>query len=51
MGSASEIQYQLILAKDLGYLADSTFHCLTAQIAEIKKMLTPLIQKLRTDHC
>jgi four helix bundle protein len=48
MGSASEVQHLLILSKDLGYICDSNAPLLEMEIAEIKKMLTPLIQKLLT---
>ena len=48
MGSASEVQYHLLLARDLSYLADELYRELEPKIAEIKRMLTPLIQKLIT---
>ena len=47
MGSASEREYHLILAKDLGYLAESEFDELTSELIEIKRMLNAFIQKLR----
>ena len=48
MGSASEVQYHLLLAKDLNFLNESLYQELEKQINEVKKMLTPLIQKLIT---
>jgi len=45
-GSASETEYQLLLAHDLGYLADSDHHALDAQVNEVKRMLNAFIQKL-----
>ena len=45
-GSASETEYQLLLAHDLGYLADADYATLDAQVNEIKRMLNSFIQKL-----
>ena len=46
-GSASEVEYQLILARDLGYLDEENHHDLDAQVNEVKRMLTRFIQQLR----
>jgi four helix bundle protein len=47
MGSASETEYHLELARDLGLL-DSTLHeTLTTQIVEVKRMLATFIRTLR----
>ncbi len=45
-GSASETEYQLLLARDLGYLAESDHHDLDAQTNEVKRMLNAFIQSL-----
>lgn len=45
-GSASETEYQLLLAHDLGYLDREAFEHLHQLVNEIKKMLNSLIQKL-----
>ncbi len=50
MGSASEVQYHLMLARDLDYLSVSQYQQLQPRTGEIKKMLTPLINKLTTDN-
>lgn len=47
MGSASELEYQLLLAKDLGYLQPDDHQKLHRAIVEIKMMLGPFIKKLR----
>lgn len=47
MGSASELEYQLLLAKDLSYLSESSFSLLTIELIEIKKMLNAYIQKIK----
>lgn len=49
MGSASELEYEILLAKDLGYLADESGLALGNQIAEVKQMLASLLKKLRAD--
>ena len=45
-GSASEVQYELLLARDLGYLPDDSHRQLDADVNEVKRMLNSLIQKL-----
>ncbi|MCG8449657.1 MAG: four helix bundle protein [Pirellulales bacterium] len=49
MGSASEAEYHLLLAKDLHLIADEPYQTLTKQIQEIKRMLASLIKKLIAD--
>lgn len=50
MGSASELEYQLILAHDLGYLAAADYERLSMAIVEVKRMLASLITKIKSDH-
>jgi four helix bundle protein len=50
MGSASELDYHLLLARDLGYLTKSAYDDLAAQLHEVKSMLAPLIRKVRSAH-
>ena len=45
-GSASEVEYQLLLARDLGYLDDKIYGLLNEQINEVKRMLNSFIQKI-----
>jgi len=45
-GSASEVEYQLILARDLNYIAPETYKDFTEQIIEIKKMLTVFMKRI-----
>jgi four helix bundle protein len=49
MGSASELEYHILLSKELGFMDESTFSKLTKETTSIKKMLTSFIQKLRAD--
>lgn len=49
-GSASETEYQLLLARDLNYIG-SDFHArLDAQVNEVKRMLNSFIQRLTANH-
>lgn len=48
MGSASEVQYHLLLAQNLKFLKTSDYQRLEDQVSEVKRMLTSLIQKLTT---
>ena len=50
MGSASELEYHLLLSRDLGYLKISDFDIIIGKVSEVKKMLTALIKKLRADR-
>ena len=47
--SASETEYHLLLAQDLGYLDVKTYEGLDNQVTEVKRMLTGLIQKLNAN--
>lgn len=46
LGSASELEYQILLAKDLNLFSEQIFKEQTNQIIEIKRMLTSLHQKV-----
>lgn len=46
MGSASELEYQLILSNDLGYIQTDNYEKLSNELIEIRKMLNTFIQKL-----
>ena len=50
MGSASELEYQLLLAHDLHFLADSEHERLSTDVTEVKRMLASFIQKLKADR-
>ncbi len=45
-GSASETEYQLLLAHDLGHLDPQTHQDFDTQINEVKRMLNAFIQRL-----
>jgi four helix bundle protein len=48
-GSASEVEYQLLLACDLNYIQDETHRDLNQQVNVIKRMLNSFIQKLKAN--
>ena len=47
MGSASELEYHLILARDLGFLTRQTHTALADEVVNVKRMLTSFIKYLR----
>ena len=47
-GSASEVEYQLLLAKDLGYLPEDQYTNLSTEVVEIRRMLLAFNKTLRT---
>jgi len=49
MGSASELEYHLILARDLGFLDDVQQGALEEATTEVKRMLTGFMKKLKAD--
>jgi four helix bundle protein len=48
MGSACELEYQLILSNARKYLTDEVCIALEAELLEVKRMLTALIAKVRS---
>ena len=49
MGSASEVEYHLLLASNLGFIKKPDYQKLDIDIIEIKRMLTTFIKKLKAD--
>ena len=50
IGSSSEVEYQLILAKDLKYITEETWKSLSKNITEIRKMMLSFNKKLSTHN-
>lgn len=50
MGSASETEYQLILARDLEFLPKDAYEKLHMDVEEVKRMLTSLLKTLRANR-
>jgi four helix bundle protein len=47
MGSSSELDYLLLLARDLDYLPDDLYRNMRNDLVEVRKMLNSFIQKLK----
>jgi four helix bundle protein len=50
MGSSSELEYHLFLAKDLGFLNEAVYAGLNLEVTAVKRMLTALLKKLKADR-
>ena len=50
MGSASELEYHLLLARDLGLFGDAEYKPFEARTVELKRMLTSLINRIRANN-
>jgi four helix bundle protein len=50
MGSASELDYHLLLARDLSYLDAAVYQRLNDELDIVRRMLNALIQKLTTKN-
>ena len=47
--SANEVEYQILLTRDLEYLTEESYTALNDQVTEVKRMISALIKKLRMD--
>src|SRR5579863_4107981 len=50
IGSASELEYHLLLARDLRVLEASDYERLSGRVVEVKRMLASLIRTCRADN-
>src|SRR5574337_550909 len=50
MGSASETEYQLILARDLEFLPKDLYEKLHTDVEEVKRMLASLLKTIRSER-
>jgi len=50
MGSASELEYHLLLSRDLGYLNQDKHSRIHDQVTEVKRMLASLTRKVDLDR-
>jgi four helix bundle protein len=50
MGSAKELNYHLLLARDLGMLAADVYDGLVQSVTEVKRMLAALIRTVNPDR-
>lgn len=49
-GSASEVEYEILLAKEIGYITNEQCEIWTREIGEIRSMLAAYMKKLKTEH-
>lgn len=47
-GSTTEVEYQLLLARDLSYITEETHAKLSTEIVEIRKMITAFSKNIPT---
>lgn len=50
MGSASELEYFLLLAGDLNYLETGAYDALADEVVLMRRMLNALISKIQDEH-
>ena len=50
LGSASELEYHLLMAADLGILNEECYLPFERSVTQVKRMLTGLIRRLMTDN-
>lgn len=50
LGSATELEYHLVLARDLGYLPHEHHAGLDARLAEVKRMIVSLRRSVTSDR-
>ena len=48
-GSACEVEYQLLLARDLGFLTSKSYENVNASVIEVKCMLNSLLKRIQRD--
>jgi four helix bundle protein len=48
-GSACEVEYQLLLARDLGFLASQSYEGINADVIQVKRMLNALLKRIQRD--
>jgi four helix bundle protein len=49
MGSASELDYHLLLSRDLGFLKDDEYQRASKGLTEVRKMLTSLLNSIENE--
>ena len=48
MGSASELDYHLLLCRDLGFIKDEDFRRVESALTEVRKMLTSFLSSIES---
>jgi four helix bundle protein len=50
MGSASELEYEIMLAHDLQWIDDASYTLISSELTSIRKMLNAFMQKIKIDN-
>ena len=50
MGSASELEYLLLLARDLAYLSRENHEAVAQDVVEMRRMLNRLLSKVQAER-
>ena len=50
MGSACEVEYHTLLARDLNLLNQDNYQLINDQVCEVKRMLASFLKKLKADR-
>jgi four helix bundle protein len=50
MGSASELEYFLLLARDLEYLSRDNYEAVAQEVVEMRRMLNRLLSKVQSER-
>jgi four helix bundle protein len=50
LGSASELEYQCLLGRDLGYFDTREYEATASAVVEVKRMLSGLLNRLKGDR-
>ena len=49
-GSASEVEYEILLAKEINYISEEQYESWTREVSEIRSMLAAYMKKLKSDN-
>lgn len=49
-GSASELEYHVLLARDLKFLAEADYNKLHGEVVEVKRMLAALVRRIEQER-
>jgi four helix bundle protein len=50
LGSASELEYHFLIARDLGFIGEERYQQLSHSVIEVKRMLASLVCKVEADR-
>jgi len=50
MGSAAELDYQLLLSNELGFMAEKDYNAISSELGEIQRMINAFIRRLKSKN-